>query len=72
MVCGSLDGRGVGGRMDKCILRLSCSAMPLKLSQHCKPTILQYKIKIKEKVKNKKAMNNKNNIQCMFEKESKL
>ena len=46
MLCGSLDGKGVWGRMDTCIhVWLNPFAVYLKLLQHCSLVILQYKIK---------------------------
>ena len=35
MLCGSLDGRGVWGRMEPVYIWLSPFAVNLKLSQHC-------------------------------------
>ena len=36
MLCSSLDGRGVWGRMDACVyVRVSPLAVNLKLPQHC-------------------------------------
>ena len=35
MMCGSLDGRGVHGRMDSFVCVLSPFTIHLKLSQHC-------------------------------------
>ena len=35
MLCGSLDGRGVWGRMDTCLCMAGCSAVHLKLPKHC-------------------------------------
>ena len=45
MSCGSLDGRGVWGRMDTFNVRLSPLAVHLTLSQHCYLAIPQYEIK---------------------------
>ena len=52
ILCGSLDGRGVRGRMDTGIqvsrygyVSLSPFTVLLKLSQHCQSAIPQYKIK---------------------------
>ena len=35
MSCGSLGGRGLGGRMDTCVCMAKCLCWHLKLSQHC-------------------------------------
>ena len=35
MLCGSLDGRGVWGRMDTCVCIAEFLCCPLKTSQHC-------------------------------------
>ena len=44
MLCGSLDGRGVGGEWIHAYVWLSPFAVHLKLSQHWQLAILQYKI----------------------------
>ena len=36
MSCGSLDGRGVWGRMDTCVSMVECLCCPPKVSQRCK------------------------------------
>ena len=46
MLCGSLDGRGVWGRMDVCVW-LSPFAVHLKLSKHYYLDVVQNKIKSK-------------------------
>ena len=43
MLCGSLGGRGVWGRMNTCVCTLSPFAVHLKLSRHW--AMSQYKIK---------------------------
>ena len=45
MSCGSLDGRGIWGRMDTWICLAESLAVHLKLLQHCSVAILQYKNK---------------------------
>ena len=53
MLCGSLGGRGVWGRMDTCVCALSPLAVHLKPSQHWATP--QYKIKeFKKEFKKKK------------------
>ena len=45
VLCGSLDGRGVWGRMDTCVYiaeSLHCSP---EITQHCQLDMLRYKIK---------------------------
>ena len=34
-LCGSLDGKGVWGRMDTCVCMAGSFAIHLKLSQYC-------------------------------------
>ena len=45
MLCGSLDRRGVWGEWIHVYVWLSPFALHLKLSQHCKLALHQYKIK---------------------------
>ena len=48
MLCGSLDGRGVWGRIHVYVW-MDHFAVRLKLSQYCQSAIPQYKMKIKKK-----------------------
>lgn len=51
MLCGSLVGKGVWGRMNTCVCMAEHSAVHLKLPQHCYPSTLQYEIKKLKKYK---------------------
>ena len=45
----NLYGKIIWKRMDKCIRITESLCHNLKLTQHCQPTILQYKVKVKFK-----------------------
>ena len=49
VLCGSLDGRGVWGRMDTCICIAESFRCSPEISQHWYTAIPQYKIKSKKK-----------------------
>ena len=49
-------------RTDICIHTTVKFAVPLKLTQHCKSTILQYKIKIVKKREREKLAGIRNNV----------
>ena len=52
-LCGSLDGRGVWGRMHTCMFMAESLCHNMKLSQYCQLTPIQNKI-FQEKIKKKK------------------
>ena len=67
MLCGSLDGRSVWGRMERCVcVWMSPFAVHLKLSQHCELAICQYKmflvLKKRIKLKFKCQLQSQHNI----------